>query len=341
MGFIRQLAKNRVNAINSCDFRSHHAKIIISNMAEEFPLVAVIIPNWNLKDDLVECLDSVLASDYGHLCITVVDNGSADDSVNWVRGHYPEVQVLTRTENGGYAAALNDGIREAASAAPGFILALNNDTIVPRGMITGLVEVLRQNPQAAIAAPKVLYQSQPDHIYSLGDRIYPWLPLPVRFGRKSLDRPAYNQIFEFDYVFGCALMIRSEVLQQVGLFDPSYFMFYEDADFCRRVRDAGWKILRAGSVTILHKGSLSVNKQADAMVYLRARNRSRFYRRYRHGPLPLLTFLALALGSAVTVFQFLFSNRAGQIGIYLKGALDGLKEKLPAPLNLSGQVKDG
>lgn len=298
-------------------------------MDNETPLVVVVIANWNLRKELLECLGSLYETDHPHMHVIVVDNNSSDDSVASVERQFPQTQLVRRSENGGYAVALNDGIRAGAALDPDFYLILNNDTLVPPDTVGKLVRVMLSDERVAIAAPKIIYHDHPERIFSLGDHIYPWLPLPVRVGRKAFDRPAYSKTQEFDYLFGCAFLIRTQSLKEVGLFDTSFFMYYEDSDICRRMRDAGWKNVRVGSAIIRHKASLSSKLVPEKMVYLRARNRSWFYRRYRHGPLPVATFFLLLLGSVKTVLTCLFSGKRMQIRPYINGALDGLKQPVP------------
>jgi len=293
------------------------------------PLVVAVIANWNLRKDLLECLESLYKTDYPNMHVIVVDNNSTDDSIVCVQKQFPQTQLIKRNENGGYAAALNDGIRAGSVLNPDFFLVLNNDTLVPSETLGKLVDTMLSDTQIAISAPKVIYHDHPERIFSLGDRIYSWFPLPVRIGRKAYDRPAYSKIMEFDYLFGCALLIRTQSLKQVGLFDTSFFMYYEDADLCRRMRDKGWKNVRVGSTIIRHKASLSSRLVPDEMVYLRARNRFWFYRRYHHGPHPALTYFALLLGSIRTVFIYLITGKKSQIKPYVKGTRDGIKQPVP------------
>lgn len=298
-------------------------------MNDDLPLVVVVIANWNLRKDLIECLGSLYETSYPRMHVIVVDNNSSDDSVEIVRQQFPQAEVLLRAENGGYAVALNDGIRAGASLRPGYFFVLNNDTLVPPDTLGKLVDVMQADRQIAIAAPKIVYHDHPERIFSLGDHVYPWLPLPVRVGKRALDKPAFAKTGEYDYLFGCALLIRTQSLEQVGLFDTSFFMYYEDADLCRRMRDKGWKNVRVGSAVIRHKASLSSKRVPEKMMYLRARNRSWFYRRYRHGPHPMFTFLALVLGSFKSVFSFFITLRWAQIRPYITGAVDGLRLPLP------------
>lgn len=293
------------------------------------PLVVSIVVNWNLKKDLLECLDSLRQVDYAAHRIIVVDNGSTDDSVSFVSTHYPDVDVIALPQNKGYAAGLNAGILQALEQNAVYAFLLNNDTVVDKHAISRLVEVLESNPEVGVATPKILFYHERDRIFSLGDRIYPFLPLPVGFGYGKRESPRYQKIMEFDYVTGCAMMVRIEVFRKVGLFDTSYFMYYEDADFCRRVRDHGYRIVCVGDTVVYHKAAQSTNQNQTVMIRIRARNRVRFYRRYSHGPHPWLTYGALGL---VAIWRSLVSVFRGQgwwIKPYLQGLWEGWRE--PAP----------
>src|SRR5690606_17371166 len=128
--------------------------------------------------DLLECLQSLYKTDYPCMHVIVVDNNSSDDSIVMVEQQFPQTQLIKREENGGYAVALNDGIRAVSALDPGFFLVLNNDTLVPPDTLSQLVNVMKRDARIAIAAPKIIYHDHPERIFSLGDRLYSWLPLP-------------------------------------------------------------------------------------------------------------------------------------------------------------------
>jgi GT2 family glycosyltransferase len=295
-------------------------------------LLVTVVPNWNLKMDLAECLDSLRRASYSPHQVIVVDNGSTDGSVELVAASYPEVILIALPENHGYAAALNAGIVRALTLGADYVLALNNDTIVPPEALTQLVSLLARDATIGIAAPKTLYFSHPDRIYSLGDRIYPWLPLPKAFGYKWKDRPSLTRVMEFDYVTGCAMLIRATLFREIGLFDVGFFLFYEDGDFCRRVRDRGGRIICDGNTVIYHKANLSTGKDRVFTIRIRARNRVRFYRRYRHGPSSWLTYLVIAVVALWRVIVYAFTRQQKLITPYVLGLLEGWREPPTRPL---------
>ncbi len=295
-------------------------------------LVVTVIPNWNLKADLSECLDSLRQVSYSPHRIIVVDNGSTDGAPDYIATRYPWVHLIIFPENRGYAAALNAGILQALEWNASYVLALNNDTVIEAEALSRLVEVMESDERIGIAAPKVLYFHNPKRIFSLGDRIYRWLPMPLGFGYKWPDLPFFSRILEFDYVTGCAMMIRNSVFKNIGLFDISFFMYYEDADFCRRARDYGYRIVCVGDAIVYHKAALSSRKLVS-IYRIRARNRVRFYRRYRHGPHPWLTYLVLGLVAAYRCAVHILSGRVYLVKPYLQGLWEGWHE----PLTSSGE----
>jgi GT2 family glycosyltransferase len=290
------------------------------------PNVVSVIVNWNGKEDLCECLDSLVHVEYEPFSIVVVDNGSSDGSVVFVSTHYPDVDIISLPYNRGYAFGLNTGILRALEKKADYIFILNNDTVIEPMAISKLIEVMESDNTIGIAAPKVLYYHKRTKIFSLGDRSYSWLPLPIGFGYRKRDRPAYNKIMEFDYVTGCAMMVRSEVFHKVGLFDPSYFMYYEDADFCRRTREKGYRIVCVGHAKVYHKAAQSAGKSKEFFVRIRARNRARFYRRYRHGPHPWLTYAALWLLAFWHSLRYMARKEWELVIPYWKGLLEGWRE---------------
>ena len=290
--------------------------------------VVTVIPNWNLKADVGDCIESLQQSGVANHEIVVVDNASTNGASDYIRENYPGVTLFALKQNIGYAGALNVGIRHAISKNATHVFALNNDTIVPDGTIGHLIEQMQHNPAIGILAPKVVYFQHPDILFSLGAKTYPFLPVPIEFGHRWRDSKRFSTIMEYDYVTGCAMLIRTSLFKQVGYFDESYFMYYEDDDFCRRVRDKGYKIACDGSAKILHKASLSSKQQGAKVIYFRSRNRVLFYRRFRHGPFPVLTYLLLwIMAFWYTVMNFL-KRRKEWNKPYWSGFLQGWHEPL-------------
>jgi len=291
------------------------------------PCVYIVIPSWNLRDPLLECLRSLMSLDYARYQVVVVDNASTDGTAEAVRGISADVRVVASEVNRGYAGGLNLGIRLALEEGADYVLALNNDTVVEPGCLKRLVEVAESDVTVGIVSPKVLYESNPSILFGLGDRSFWWLPMPLGVGYRKHDGPQYSGIMEFDYVTGCAMLIKRKLFEEIGLFDTSFFMYYEDSDFCRRARDRGFRIMCVGDAIVWHKAKLSGNKDHAATKQIRAKNKVRFYRRYRHGLLPILTYLYLLLSASWTVLDDLLAGRRELVMPYLRGWWEGWRMK--------------
>lgn len=299
-------------------------------------LVVTVIPNYNLASDLAECLDSLRTTDYPEHHVIVVDNASTDSSVALIRERYPWAELVALTENVGYAAALNIGIRRAAVLGARYVFGLNNDTVVTPEAIGRLAATLDADATIGIASPRVLCHAQPATLYWLGDRISPIWPLPISVGVNQPDRPDYATVLDFDYVCGCAFFLRLGLLREIGLLDPTCFMYYEDSDLCRRARDAGYRVVSAGQSVIYHKVALSSRPEHVALRRVRVRNRVRFYRRYSHGPHPALTFAALVAQAAVQTARDLAAGQPALVRATALGWQDGLHFRSVAPPRLAG-----
>jgi GT2 family glycosyltransferase len=287
-----------------------------SNQIEmDEPKVFVIILNWNLKDDTIACVDSVLASGYAGQQIVVVDNGSQDGSVQALTSRYGDtLYLIAHEENLGFARGVNAGIRHALSQGADWILLLNNDTVIAPDMVERLITAADCQPDAGILAPAIFYYDQPDVVWRLGDRHHRWLPIPTKVPPEEIET---QEVLSVDYVTGCGMLVRREVFSVIGLFDPQYFMYYEDADFCRRAAKAGFSILCVAGARIWHKVSRSSHRHVGRLRYLRTRYRVQFYR--QHFAFPAWGYLFLS--TTWVVLKDLFrgdipSARASARGFY-------------------------
>ncbi len=290
------------------------------------PLVYVVILNWNLKDDTAECVASVLGSDYDNYHLLVVDNGSTDGSPEHLRHCFPGIEVMVNSTNLGFAAGNNIGIRRALGAGADYVLILNNDTTVDTAMLGCLVTCAEAAGRIGLVSPKILYYEERTRIWRLGDSAHRWLPVPLPVGRDQVDNGQFSEPFDVDYVPFCGVLIKRALIETIGLLDERFFFTYEDADFCHRSRDVGYRIVCQPQARMWHKVSLSAQKAPERIRYLKSKSRAVFYRRYRHGLHPWLTaayLWASTLGSAMA------SALRGDVHLgrlALRGLYDGYRE---------------
>lgn len=262
--------------------------------------VWVIILNWNLKDETITCVKSVLASSYLPERVIVVDNGSSDGSASYIAKHFGNsIHLILNETNKGFAAGVNEGIRYALAHNADWVLLLNNDTIIAPDMIERLITVAECRPDIGILGPAIFYYNQPERVWRLGDRHFRWLPIPLKVPARVLHKRK-EEILPVDYVTGCGMLIRRQVFLSIGLFDPNYFMYYEDADFCQRARRAGFSIVCVPAAKMWHKVSMSTSMNPSYQHYLKTRSRVQFYRRH---------YSLLALGClSVSIIWIILTN---------------------------------
>ena len=289
----------------------------------KLPLVYVVVLNWNRKDDTIECIDSLIGMSYPNFRTVVVDNGSSDGSVEALKARFPTLEILANSENLGYAAGNNVGIRFALQQGAGYVLILNNDTVVDQHLLTRLVEVGEANPQVGILAPKVYLYGDKHRIASAGSRKR-WFP-PGRIsiiGLGKEDSIVYDREREIEYATGCAVLVKRKVFEEVGLFDPTYFAYWEDYDFCRRVGERGYKIFYVPNAKMWHKVSTSTQGDSWTKWYHIARSTVHFYRKNVE-----VWYLALPIYLLWVIMREIVFGNWGAIKPYVVGILDGLRGK--------------
>jgi GT2 family glycosyltransferase len=291
------------------------------NQPSPYPLHVVIL-NWNLPQETIACVDSVRANPRSGVEVVIVDNGSVDRSVERFRDRFgAAVKILENARNLGFAAGVNVGIRWALAAGARSVLLLNNDTLVDADMIRHLVAPLVRSPRAGVVGPVIYYHDRPQRVWRFGDREVPWLPVPLELSERVLSQ--VDGPFRLDYVTACGMLVRRQVFEDIGLFDERYFMYFEDADFCRRARDAGHEIWCVPRARMWHKVSLSASKQRPAMRYAEAWGRAQFYRSHPHGFSRALTSAYLLAQAAVVTLRDVLSRNWELIVPQWTGVLDG------------------
>ncbi len=246
------------------------------------PLVMIIVLNWNGKRDTLACLESLEQSSYPNSQVLVVDNGSNDDSAAAIRARFPHHSLLETGENLGYAGGNNVGLRYALEQGADYALLLNNDTIVAADFVDCLVQAVESDPSIGVAGPTIYYHEQKDRIWSAGG-VVDWRRGQTRM--LELNTPDTGQLGTaprtVDFVSGCALLARREVLEQVGLLDERFFVYYEEAEWCIRAQRAGFRSVHVPRSKIWHKIPLDARASSPAVHYYMTRNRLLFLKATR------------------------------------------------------------
>jgi GT2 family glycosyltransferase len=242
------------------------------------PLVAMVILNYNGYDDTVACLRSLAALRYRSVWTIVVDNGSGDDSARRLRVEFPGLKLIETGANLGFAAGNNVGIRAALAAGAEFVLLLNNDTIVAPELLDALLDVCSADPSIGVAGPKIYYHAQPDVIWSAGGVIDWRRGRSTMRGLDQVDRGQWDAVAQVDFVTGCALLVRRAALEQAGLLDERFGMYYEETEWCVRIARCGWRIAYVPGGRLWHKIRPAQQEQSPRIIYYMTRNRLLFLR---------------------------------------------------------------
>ncbi|OGO27466.1 MAG: hypothetical protein A2W33_02080 [Chloroflexi bacterium RBG_16_52_11] len=235
------------------------------------PLVSIIIVNWNGVKFLKDCLESVRAQKRNGLEVIFVDNGSTDGSADFVKKNFPEVVMVEKSENTGFAAGNNSGINIAKGK---YILTLNNDTVAEKDFIERLVAAAEASGEkTGMWAPKILSMARPDIIDSAGGLLVSKDCLAKGRGRNETDAGQYDANGEAFIPSACAALYRKKMLDEIGLFDEDFFAYCEDTDLGLRARLFGWETVSVPSAVIYHYYSGTTGRYAPLKAYLVERNR--------------------------------------------------------------------
>jgi len=285
--------------------------------------LSVVVVGWNSARYLRGCLSSIPAG-AGRLSVEifVVDNASRDGSAALVREEFPRVRLIANTANRGFAAANNQALRLASGR---YALLLNPDTKVHEGALERLAAFMDAEPGVGACGPLLLNE---DGSIQHAARRFPTFAFAFAsktvLGRLGFFRRAYERVkmrgerfdkaVEVDQPSGAALFLRRSALDRVGLLDEGYFIFFEEVDLCRRIKDAGWRIVLRPEAVVTHYGGRSRRQNRTGVILPGARSLLRYFRKHEGGVRAALFELA---------FRPLFA-----LGICVDAARAGLKAGL-------------
>lgn len=249
--------------------------------------VAIILVNWNGKEDTLDCLVSLgkLKVESLKFKVIVVDNGSTDDSVATVKKNYPDVVVLETGQNLGFAGGNNVGIRHALRWGADYVWLLNNDTVVDNSALVALLDAFGDK-SVGIVGSKIYFlaghefhkerydESKQGKVLWYAGGLIDWQNMYASHrGVDEVDKRQFDKTEETPFVTGCSMMVKKEVFGKIGLLDEKFFAYLEDLDLCLRAKQAGYKLLYAPQSIVWHKNAGSSGAGSDTHQYYMTRNR--------------------------------------------------------------------
>jgi GT2 family glycosyltransferase len=270
------------------------------------PLVSIITVNYNGTELTRDFLKSLYNCTYKNIEVFVVDNASKNPPTI-LKSEFPKINLILSEENLGFAGGNNLAIQQSNGK---YIFLLNNDTIVEPDFLEPIVALMEQNEQIGIASSKLVYSADPNLLQfagSTGINLYTGRGFAI--GHKQKDNSEFSKSYKTQLAHGAAMLISRKALEKVGLMADLYFLYYEEVDFCERVKRAGFEIWYCGASKVIHKESMSVGKDSPMKVYYLTRNRLIFTRRNTFGLQKLIALL----------FFYVFAFPKGVISYLLRG----------------------
>ncbi|MDP3948293.1 MAG: glycosyltransferase family 2 protein [bacterium] len=229
---------------------------------------SVIIPNWNGSELLKDCLNSLAEQTFKNFEIILVDNGSTDNSLEYVKNHFPQVRVISLEKNFGFAKAINEGVKASNTE---YVVFLNNDTSVDKDWLKSLILCADSHPEVISVNSKLLNFYDKKIIDGVGILINE-VGQARSIGWQEKDKNQYNSE---QYIFGAtggASLFRRDDLIKVGLFDERYFMYSEEVDFSFRAQFLGYKSIFCPEAVVYHKHKATSKKLPAYIEYWQFRN---------------------------------------------------------------------
>ncbi len=265
-------------------------------------ILTIVIVAWNVRELVRECLESIRKyQDNDNFEIIYVDNASSDGTVAMIKEHFPGVRILENSENLGFTKANNQAI---AVCKGKYILLLNSDTLVLDDALDVMVNFLEQNPDVGVCGAKLLnadkslqisYGDFPTMITTLASTVPFSKILPKSVRKKSLARLPEETVVptEVDYVSGACLMVRREVLEEVGLMDEQFVEYFNETDWCLRIKNKGWKICYIPDAQIIHYGGHTMKKDPDRFTKESYKSMYKFFRKHYGNASPVILRILL------------------------------------------------
>ncbi len=278
-----------------------------SETQNKTPLISVVTVNYNHSDDTIEFLESMKNVPYPNLEFVIVDNGSEVEDYERLRNAFPDYKYIRIEINCGFAGANNRGLELASGD---YILCINNDIIVTHDFLTPLLTKLQTNPSIGVVCPKVYFNDPPQNLQYTGYTEFNNITIRNHgIGYNEPDTGQYEEDRITAFAIGAAMLFSRDVLEKVGLMSEYFFLYYEDMDWGRRVRNAGYEIGYVHNAKVYHKDSVTTGQNSPNFTYYNNRGRLIYMRRNIKFPRNLLS----------GIYLYAFALPKNFLGLLIKG----------------------
>jgi GT2 family glycosyltransferase len=246
--------------------------------------LAIILVNWNGSEDTLNCIESIHSSIYKDYFIVVVDNGSSANQILKLKESKSDFVLIETGDNLGYTGGNNKGIEYAMACNVDYVFLLNNDTYIASDTLHTIMQSVDSDKKIGVLSPKIFFHPARNLLWSAGTDFNKLFLIGKLSGYKTEDNGQFNQGRDLDYVTGCAMLIQSQVIRDVGMLCDDYFAVCEDLDYCFRVRDKGYRVVYEPLATVWHiESASSGGVDSPQYVYYQTRNHFLFHNRFASG----------------------------------------------------------
>lgn len=270
------------------------------------PLIYIILVNFNSYKDTIECVRSLKKINYLNYKIVIVDNNSKNDSVKELKKHLNDCIIIESKNNKGFSGGNNLAIEYSIKNGAEYVLLLNNDTLVNPNFLTNMINSYNKINNVGIVTCKILYYPEQNKIWYGGGKINWFKFIVEHYGMGEFDIGQTDLNKEVDFATGCCMLVKIDVLKKVGLLSDEYFMYFEDVDFCVRVKEAGYRIWYNHNAIIYHKvGQASGGEESSFSIEWCTRNRLFFMKKYKNRVPKFQYFLSLFFFYITRIIRYL------------------------------------
>ncbi len=246
-----------------------------SGALTSWPNVLIVVVNWNGRDDVLECLKSLMNMNYPmeKFRILVVDNGSTDGSQAAIAKAYPDVVLEKNSKNMGYVHAVNQGFHHGLESGVEYVWICNNDVIVHDDALTHLIEIGQSDTRIGVVAPVIYSYKYPQVIDNIGYKINFWIGTLKKLKYKEdIFRDPQIETSDVDSNLGCSNIIKTSLVKKIGTFKPVYKIYFEETDFNIRAKRSGSRVVIAKKAKVWHKTAATMDRYLFRRAFLLLRN---------------------------------------------------------------------
>jgi len=279
------------------------------------PKVSIVVLNWNTPEMTIECIESILKSNYDNFEINLIDNGSKDNSCqifNKVFKNHNKIRTFYIPQNLGYTGGINYGLDKALKSGPEYFLIMNNDTIIDSQSLTSLVNTAKKYSNNCVVTGKVYYYEKKSTLQSIGFKFNRKTMSVKRLGFNEVDIGQYDKEKEREMIDDVFMLLPSKIYKKVGGYSPYFFLNYEQTDLVLRIQNKGYKAIYTPEAKLWHKGSYSSGGLGNPyMMFWEGKSKIILHKLHQNNHLFIKFYISYVLKSIYGLIKGLIGTSLG------------------------------